>query len=127
MKIDALRQIRPFFFSSGEAAEALRMTRASGRVACHRYVQRKLLVRVKRDVYVLAENWRNADRRSFYALANRLQVPSYVSFTTALSFHEKTTQIQRDFFESAAVIRTSDREIDGVRFRHLKIQKKLYF
>ena len=62
-----------------------------------------------------------------FFLANRLQVPSYISLGTALSFHGITTQIQQGFFESIAITRTKTIEVKSVQFEYTKIQKNLYF
>lgn len=127
MKISLLDQIQTLSFSSGEAAQALGLTHASARLACHRYARKGGLIRLKRDVYVLRERWNHLTDTDRYELANRLQVPSYVSLTSALSFHGVTTQVQRDFVESAAVTRTLDLEVRGLHFRYVKIQDKLYW
>lgn len=127
MNITRLKTIKPFFFSSRDVAQVLGISAASGRLAAHRYYQKGLLVRLKRDVYVLPERWEYVTQAQIYAAANRLQVPSYVSLTTALSFYEITTQIQQDFFESIAVTRTKKLEVGGIQFRYTKVQRKLYF
>jgi hypothetical protein len=46
---------------------------------------------------------------------------------TALDYYEITTQVQRDFFESVAVKRTKEIQIDGSVFRYSKIAGNLYF
>ena len=127
MKIQAFRSIKPLFFTSQEAAQALRISRLSAVVTCHRYTKNKLLIRLKRDLYMLPEKFENLDVPKQYALANRLQVPSYISLTSALSFYEITTQVQQSFFESIAVERTKSVEIRDTVFKYFKIQKKLYF
>jgi hypothetical protein len=60
-------------------------------------------------------------------VANFLQVPSYVSFQTALAHHEVTTQVQRDYIESAALKRSRRLEIQGVAFCYHRLQPSLYF
>ena len=127
MNIARLKIIKSFLFASKDVAQVLGISAASGRLAAHRYTQKGLLVRLKRDVYVLPERWEHATQSQRYAAANRLQVPSYISLTTALSYYEITTQIQQDFFESIAVTRTKKLEVGGIQFRYVKVQKKLYF
>lgn len=127
MKTAVLRTIPHFLFSSKDVREALEVTAASAKLACHRYAGSGVLVRLKRDLYVLPEKWQNADAVQMYRAANRLQVPSYLSLMTALSFYEISTQIQTGFFESIAITRTKTAEAGGVRFQYTKIQKRLYF
>ena len=127
MSIARLGAIKSVFFASADAARALGVSEASARLACHRYFKKGYLVRPKRDVYVLADKWKRLENPELYALANWLQVPSYVSFQTALSYHQATTQVQRDFIESAAVTRTKTLETGNITFRYMKLDRKLYF
>ena len=127
MKITAFRRFKPLMFSVKDIAELLNIRESSARVTAHRYVHQGYLVRLKRDTYALTERWERAGEAEIYESANRLQVPSYVSFTTALSFYEITTQVQRGFFESAAMARTKEIEAGERHFRYLKLQNKLYF
>ena len=124
--IEKFTKIQTLTFSIKTAAKVLGLAEPSARVQCHRYVQRGLLTRLKRDVYILSEKWRNLSKEEIFMLANRLQVPSYISFTTALSFYEITTQIQQNFFESAALVRTKDISVKDRVFKYQKIQPKLY-
>ncbi len=127
MKISRLSTIKPFLFSSREVGEALGIGEASARVVSCRYVKAGFLVRLKRDVYCLLERWKRLTDREAFMAANRLQVPSYISLTTALAFYEITTQIQQDAWESVATVRTKTLEAGGSQFRYLKLQPKLYF
>jgi predicted transcriptional regulator of viral defense system len=56
-----------------------------------------------------------------------LQVPSYVSFMTALWVYGITTQVPRSFFESASLKRSRKFDIKGVVFNYYKLKKELYF
>jgi hypothetical protein len=84
------------------------------------------MIRMKRDLYALTENWRHLQAADFYRAANRLQVPSYVSLTTALSFHRATTQVQQAWLESIAV-KQNLYDVQGTAFRYFKVKKSLYF
>jgi hypothetical protein len=81
---------------------------------------------MKRDLYVLTEKWRHLQAADFYRAANRMQVPSYVSLTTALSFHRATTQVQQAWLESIAV-KQNLYDVQGTAFRYFKVKKSLYF
>lgn len=127
MSIEKLKKIGSIYFATSDAARALGVSEASARLACHRYFKKGYLLRPKRDVYVLADHWKRLERAELYALANWLQVPSYLSFQTALAYHEATTQIQRDFIESAAVKRSKTVEVGKSVYRYIKIDRRLYF
>jgi predicted transcriptional regulator of viral defense system len=84
-------------------------------------------LRLKKNVYVRREVWNAAGIEEKLLLANLGQVPSYISLTTALAYHEVTTQVLRDFFESVAVKRTKDINMNGTVFRYIKVAGNLYF
>jgi hypothetical protein len=67
-----------------------------------------------------------AKREEKFVLANMGQVPSYISLMTALDFYEITTQVQRDFFESVAVKRSKEIQLEGSTFRYVKVAPGLY-
>jgi predicted transcriptional regulator of viral defense system len=127
MKLLELRTIRKLYFGYEEIARALAISTASARVSASRYVRQGLLVRVKRNMYVLREEWNAAGRAEKFVLVNMGQTPSYISLMTALDYYEVTTQVQRDFFESVAVKRTKEIQVDGSVFRYSKIAANLYF
>lgn len=96
-------------------------------VLCTRYTQKGIFVRLKKNLYVLDEKWGNYTREDFYRISNVLQVPSYISFMSALSFYEVTTQVQRDFFENTSLKRSVRFDIKGTAFNFYKLKKKYYF
>ena len=126
MKNTQLRLINGLLFSTKDAAEALDLELASAKVACHRYARNGILIRLKKDLYMLEENWRTADVLQMYRIANRLQVPSYISLMTALAFYEITSQVQQGFTESVAVMRSKRIEIKDQVFRFTKLNPGLY-
>lgn len=101
--------------------------RASARVPCNRYVRRGTFLRIKNNFYVLAQNWPNLSTADFFKLANFLQVPSYISFMTALAFYEVTTQVPRNFFESVGLKRSVSFNRAGVNFTFYKLKQAYYF
>jgi predicted transcriptional regulator of viral defense system len=127
MKFLELRAIRKLYFGYEEIARILGISPASARVSASRYVRQGLLVRIKRNMYVLREVWNTLGRAEKFVLVNMGQTPSYISLMTALDYYEITTQVQRDFFESVAVKRTKEIQIDGSIFRYSKIAGNLYF
>jgi predicted transcriptional regulator of viral defense system len=127
MKSIELRTIRKLYFGYEELARVLGISPASARVSASRYVRQGLLVRVKRNIYVLREVWNGLGKTEKFVLVNMGQTPSYISLMTALDYYEITTQVQRDFYESMAVKRTKEIHIDGSVFRYSKIAGNLYF
>ena len=126
MKFLKLRNINKLYFGHEDIARALDITQQSAKVSANRYVKQGVLIRVKRNLYVLKEKWMNIDRQQVFRLANIIQVPSYISLMTALDYYEITTQIQRDFIESVAVKRTKEVEIEQRFFIYTKINPGLY-
>jgi len=127
MKINDLNKIEKLYFGYEEIGNALAIKEASAKVAASRYVKQGLLLRMKRNMYLLRNVWNTAGQDEKLLLANLGQVPSYVSLATALDFHQITTQIQRDFFESVAMKRTKEIHLDSTVFRYVKIARPLYF
>ena len=127
MKFLKLHTIRKLYFGYEEIARVLGISPASARVSASRYVRHGLLVRVKRNMYMLREVWNTIGRAEKFLLVNMGQAPSYISLTTALDYYEITTQVQREFYESVAVKRTKEIQINGSVFRYSKIAKNLYF
>jgi predicted transcriptional regulator of viral defense system len=127
MKITEFSKIKKDYFGYNEIARILDITPASARVIASRYVKNGLLIRVKRDLYVLSERWKYFSREQKFEIANLMQVPSYVSLLTALDYHEITTQMQRDFIESVVLKRTTVLSVAGTMFNYTKLSKDLYF
>lgn len=125
-----LRTLAPLrdklFFSVEDVSLLLGVKQASGRMVCFRAVGEGLFIRLKNDMYILDEKWRYLERRDFFLLANYLQVPSYVSFMTALSFYGITTQVPQSMFESACLKRTRSFEQKGTVFNFYKLKKQVY-
>ena len=94
MKFLELRTIRKLYFGYEEIARVLGISPASARVSASRYVRQGLLVRVKRNMYVLREVWNTAGVAEKFLLVNMGQMPSYISLMTALEYYELTTQMQ---------------------------------
>lgn len=115
------------YFTSRDVADLLGIKHTSAVVLCARYVEKGIFIRIKKDLYILKERWQKNSLRDFYRISNILQVPSYISLMTALSFYEITTQVQRGFFESVCIKRTARLEIEGINFNFYKIKRELYF
>ncbi len=127
MRTIELSKINKLYFGYEEISRALGITLQSAKVSANRYVNQGLLIKIKRNIYVLAEKWRVLEREEKFTLANIVQVPSYISLMTALDYYEITTQIQRDFIESVALKRTWEIEVGDTFFNYTRIKPDLYF
>jgi len=127
MTYTKLTSIDRLYFGYEEIARVLGITLKSAAVSANRYTRQGLLIRVRRNLYMLADRWRGIGREEEFELASLIQAPSYISLTTALSYYEITTQIQQKFIESVALKRTKEVAVTGTIFNFSKIDKKLYF
>ncbi len=115
------------FFSVDDVAQAAGIKNESAQVLCSRYVKNGVFLRLKKNFYVSAGNWPRYNRENYFKVANYLQVPSYVSCVTALSFYGITTQVQRDWYDNISVKRSIRFEVDEVTFNYYKLKKEYYF
>ena len=127
MKLQELNNIKKIYFGYEEIARVFGISLDSAKVTASRYVRQGLLLRVKRNLYVRREVWNAATIEEKFSLANLAQVPSYISLTTALEYYEITTQMLRNFYESVAIKRTKEINLNGSVFRYTKLTSDLYF
>jgi len=118
---------KKLYFKIEDVSDLLDIKKSSAKVLCTRYVKRGLILRLKKNFYILKEKWENLEIDGLFKIANFLQVPSYISFMSALSFYEITTQIQRDFIESASQRRTNRFNENGIIFNYYKLKENIYF
>ena len=127
MRYAKLRNIKSLYFGYEEIARSLGIGMASARVSANRYVKQGMLIRAKRNIYILRDRWEALGDADKFALANITQAPSYISLMTAMGYHGVTTQIQRNFIESIALKRTKEIRVGEDTLRYVKVDKKLYF
>jgi predicted transcriptional regulator of viral defense system len=126
MSYERLLTIDKPFFTQYDIAHALGTKLASAEVLCSRYVKKGLLMRLKRGFYARTETLNHLDQIDLFRIANILQVPSYISLITALSYYGITTQVQKSFLESISVKRTKTFEVGGLSFHYIKLRPDLY-
>jgi len=126
MKVIELKKIKKFYFGYEDISRAFGISPASAKITASRYAKQGILLRVKKNMYVLRDVWDAADREDKLLIANLGQVPSYISLMTALDYYEITTQMQRDFFESVAVKRSKEIHVNSSVFRYVKLAANLY-
>jgi len=126
MSYERLLTIDKPFFTQHDVAHAIGTKLASAEVLCSRYVKKGLLMRLKRGFYARTETLSHLNQIDLFRIANILQVPSYISLMTALSYYGITTQVQKGFFESISVKRTKTFEVGGLSFHYIKLRPDLY-
>lgn len=82
--------------------------------------QKKLFIKLRQGLYMLADY--PADN---YLIANRLYMPSYISFDTALSFYGIIPEMIYTIF-SATAKTTREFKAENIRFVYHKIKKETY-
>lgn len=128
MKYSVLKRLqKKLYFTTSDIADILEISIPSSWVLCNRYVKKGVFLRVKKDFYILEQKLSTLDEVEFFQLANFLQVPSYISLMTALSFYDITTQILRGVFESTAVRRSCKFSVSTISFNFYKVKKEYYF
>ncbi len=115
------------YFNNEDLQNILKLTPESARVISSRHTKDGFFIRLKRDFYVLNENWGRFGFEDFLKTANLILVPSYVSFLTALSFYKLTNFAQQDVFESASLRRSLKTVISRTTFSYCKINNLYYF
>lgn len=110
-----------------DIAATFKLKPASSRVVASRLVKSGVLVRLKNNLYLTSYSWQSGDELFRYKIANMVQVPSYISLLTALSWHQVTSQIPQNVIESIGQKRTYNTEVDGYELRYHLLSAKLYF
>lgn len=126
MNINKLNRNEKLILSVDDIAEILSISKESARVTANRYAKRNLLLRLKRDFYITPNKFENLKEEGLFQLANYLQVPSYVSLASALSYYNIYTQQLRGIIESIALKRTRTFVVDGIEFRFILVKKDFY-
>ncbi len=127
MNILKLQNSGRLFFTVSNISEILKITEESARVLASRYVKKGLLARIKKNVYIMNERFVRADWNELFQISGILQTPSYISFMTALSYHEITTQVTRSVVECVGEARTTEYEAAGTLFTYRRFKKILFF
>jgi hypothetical protein len=126
MSYERLLTIDKPFFTQHDVAHAIGTKLASAEVLCSRYVKKGLLMRLKRGFYSRTETLSHLDQVDLFRIANILQVPSYISLMSALSYYGITNQAQEGFFESISIKRTKTFEVGDLSFHYIKLRPDLY-
>jgi predicted transcriptional regulator of viral defense system len=127
MNITKINQFPGDYFGYEVLSRLLGISPASARVTANRYVKNGVLLRARRNLYVVRDKLQYFDRSQKFKLANLVQAPSYISLMTALDYYQITTQMQRDFIESLALKRTKEVTLGTIVFNYTRISPGLYY
>jgi len=127
MKYEVIKKIKKIVFSLDDVKKILNIKYSSAKVFVSRYVKNGYILRLRRNLFVLKEKFDNLDNEQKFMLANFIVSPSYISFITALSYYELTTQVPQNFFESVSLYRSKILQINNNVFKYSKIKKEFYF
>jgi predicted transcriptional regulator of viral defense system len=125
MKLNS--QLLPdLLFTVNDVARVLKISPASARVLCSRYAQLGQIIRLRNDLYILAERFSYITQLEYYRIANRIQIPSYISLSTALNYYELSEQIYRKRIESIARKRSIEYSVRDWQFKYCCIKPEYY-
>ena len=128
MKREAWRSLKKtLFFTAEDVAQYFEIKKNSAYVFCSRQVENGSFIRLKKNFYLLEDRWPYLEQQDFFIIANYLQVPSYISCTTALAFHGMTTQVQQAWYECISLKRSVSYNVKGVVFHYFKLKRDYYF
>jgi predicted transcriptional regulator of viral defense system len=109
-----------------DIANLLSISKESANVTAARYTQKGLLIRLKRDFYIPVNIFEKFNEKDFFQAANIIQVPSYISLISALSYYNISTQQFQNVYESIAVKRTKNVKVRNIEFNFYLVKKKFY-
>ena len=126
MKINRLNTADKLTFTIEEISRLLSIAKESAKVSANRYVKNDLLTRLKNNLYITTVKFQKLSEEELFKLANLIQVPSYISFTTALSYYNISSQQLQGVIESAAIKRTKNITVKNFRFDYILLKKDFY-
>ena len=107
-------------FSKLEFRRLMGITRVSAQKLLERYTKKGVFVRLKGGLYAMSTNY-----PSGYLIANKLCEPSYISFETALSYHNLIPEAVYSFTSATTKI-TRTFSVKNQLFRYHRIKKKAF-
>jgi predicted transcriptional regulator of viral defense system len=126
MRINELKNNNKLYFNIDDIANQLSISRESAKVTANRYVKQELLLRLKNNFYIASDKFEALKEDDLFYIANLLQVPSYISLASALSYYNISTQQLQDTIESVAFKRTKYIKARETEFKFILIKKSLY-
>lgn len=107
-------------FSRLDLRRLLLVSQSAAQQLLERYAKKGVLVRIKGGLYALKQNL-----PSSYQIANKLYAPSYISFETALSYHNLIPETVYSI-TSATTKTTRTFNAEGQIFKYHRIKKQAF-
>ncbi|MBV6419672.1 MAG: hypothetical protein DAHOPDDO_00896 [Ignavibacteriaceae bacterium] len=126
MRATELNKINKLIISTEDIAKVLSINKESAKVTANRYVKNGSLFRIKRDYYITANKYEKLNEKELFRIANAIQLPSYISLTSALSYYNISTQQLRGIIESITTKKTNLIRVKEVSFNFILIKKDFY-
>ncbi|MCX7611181.1 MAG: hypothetical protein N2043_06305, partial [Ignavibacterium sp.] len=92
MKLNLLNKSTKLFLTLNDIANELSLNKESAKVTANRYTKSGSLIRIKRNFYLTESRFKELKESEIFQIANFIEVPSYISLLTALSYYGITTQ-----------------------------------
>jgi predicted transcriptional regulator of viral defense system len=126
MRTSELNNSNKTILNIEDISKILSISKESAKVAANRYVKNNQLIRLKRNYYITPPKFEQLGEEELFKLANIIQVPSYISLTSALSYYNISTQQMQNVIESVALKRTNNYKVENIELRYFIIKKELY-
>ena len=126
MRMFELNNSNKLILNIDDISKILSISKESAKVTANRYVGNNQLIRLKRNYYITPSKFGQLNEEDLFKLANVIQVPSYISLTSALSYYNISTQQMQGVVESIAQKRTKSIKVKNIEFKFLLIKKDLY-
>jgi len=126
MRAIELNNINKLIISIEDIAKTLSINKESAKVTASRYVKNGSLLRIKKDFYIAANKYENLNEKELFKIANAIQVPSYISLASALTYYNISTQQLRRIIESVTTKKTNSVKVKETSFNFILIKKNLY-
>jgi len=126
MRLNELNKSNKLILSIDDISKELSIDRESAKVTANRYVKQGLLLRIKRNFYIAPDKFDVLSEDELYKIANLIQIPSYISLSTALTYYNISTQQLRGIIESIAIKRSKSVRVKEIEFRFVLVNKDFY-
>lgn len=126
MRAIELNNINKLIISVDDIAKVLLISKESAKVTANRYVKNGSLLRIKQDFYITTNKYESLNEKELFQIANAIQVPSYISLASALTYYNISTQQLRGIIESVTTKKTNSVKTKEFSFNFILIKKNLY-
>lgn len=126
MHLLTLLEKLPHVFTIADVARVTSRGKETANKLCRRYAEQKIILRLKRDLYIFTSNFLHLDRLGILELSGKIHTSSYVSFGSALTFYRVFIGY-KDTVEAVSTKRSSQRQIGHITFQYHRLPKKYFF